>query len=338
MRKIMITLLLLISVVVGGVLNGLSDFDLENRSQTEIVFSSGSNQLSGTLIWPESKENVPVVLLVHGDGEQDRYADSGYLPIINTLLDEGIAVFTWDKPGVGKSSGNWLSQSMSDRAAEATAAFQALSVKPELLEHKIGFLGFSQAGWVIPEAARLSQPAFSVLVGAALNWRHQGNYFMTRRLQAESVSEEEIAHQIIMADKRNEELFSHPESVHPSQYQGMNKERFLFAARNFLSDASDDLKRMPGPVLAIWGSEDKNVNPEWNAKQYQTLLLTDGAKEVLILPNATHGLLDSGMFDYQLTSQWPEWKKVAYLVQGRHAYASKALYTISDWIKAQTSS
>jgi len=35
-------------------------------------------------------------------------------------------VFSWDKPGVGASTGNWLHQSMSDRADETLSAINAL--------------------------------------------------------------------------------------------------------------------------------------------------------------------------------------------------------------------
>ena len=39
---------------------------------------------------------------------------------------------------------------------------------------KVGYLGFSQAGWVIPIAATQSNPDFSVIIGGAVNWRDQG--------------------------------------------------------------------------------------------------------------------------------------------------------------------
>jgi alpha-beta hydrolase superfamily lysophospholipase len=28
--------------------------------------------------------------------------EGGYLPLVNFLVEEGIAVFSWDKPGIGE--------------------------------------------------------------------------------------------------------------------------------------------------------------------------------------------------------------------------------------------
>ncbi|VCU61916.1 hypothetical protein EPIB2_993 [Tritonibacter mobilis] len=37
------------------------------------------------------------------------------------MADASIGVLFWDKAGVGASTGNWLNQSMEDRANEALA-------------------------------------------------------------------------------------------------------------------------------------------------------------------------------------------------------------------------
>lgn len=75
----------------------------------------------------------PVAIhLVHGDGPQDRWSEGGYIPLVKFLVSQGIAVFSWDKPGVGNSTGNWLAQTMSDRAEEAVLALKKLREQPEL--------------------------------------------------------------------------------------------------------------------------------------------------------------------------------------------------------------
>lgn len=100
-----------------------------------------------TLLLPGEYKIPPVVLIVHGDGAQNRWSDDGYAPQVNDLLDQGIAVFSWDKPGVGASQGNWLAQLMVDRAAEAAAALNPLRSEPILTNSPMGFLGFfRQAG------------------------------------------------------------------------------------------------------------------------------------------------------------------------------------------------
>ena len=129
--RIVIAAVLALSAAIAALLcfSGLRDFSLESATTRTLTFHAGSDRLSGTLILPRDVAAPPVALFVHGDGP-GRYADDGYQPFINQLLDQGIGVFTWDKPGVGRSAGNWLDQSMQDRAAEAMAAYLRVRSNP----------------------------------------------------------------------------------------------------------------------------------------------------------------------------------------------------------------
>ncbi|WP_260081260.1 alpha/beta hydrolase family protein [Phaeobacter inhibens] len=117
--------------------------------------------------------------MVHGDGPQDRVSGGGYAPLINVFLDQGIAVASWDKPGVGASGGNWLHQSMADRASETSAALSLLNQRFD--DMALGAVGFSQAGWVLPQLTRRDAD-FLVLVGPAVSWQDQGDYYTRVRL------------------------------------------------------------------------------------------------------------------------------------------------------------
>lgn len=89
----------------------LDDFDFDNTIQQELTFESQGNTLSGTLLLPGSGQPAAVAIIIHGDGPQDRYSDMGYSPLFNTLTDAGIAVFSWDKAGVGSSQETgWINQ------------------------------------------------------------------------------------------------------------------------------------------------------------------------------------------------------------------------------------
>ena len=102
-------------------------------------------------------------------------------------------MYSWDKAGVGDSSGDWLQQSMSDRATETIAAMKAVQAATKDFGNPIGFMGFSQAGWVLPKVAtQVSADTWFVIVGGATNWRAQGAYFTTRRLMSEGHSTEYI--------------------------------------------------------------------------------------------------------------------------------------------------
>lgn len=189
MIKYIVSFSVMIILIIIFLFSRLSDFELAGYGQLRTLsFTHHQDLLTGTLILPPDKVYPPFVLLIHGDGPQDRWSDGGYIPLVNFLVSQGMAVFSWDKPGVGESTGNWLAQTMSDRAKEAVLALQKLREQPELKESRGGYLGFSQAGWVVPQASQLTTTDFIVLIGPAINWRNQSIYYTEQRLKAEGRS------------------------------------------------------------------------------------------------------------------------------------------------------
>lgn len=316
----------------------ITDFSLDQKATSQVSFYAGKNKLSGTLVLPPNVPSPPIALIVHGDGPQDRFSNSTYLPFINQLLDAGIGVYSWDKPGIGKSSGNWLSQSMPDRAQEVLAALKKIRSLPNINPHKVGVLGFSQAGWVLPLVADQSKPAFSVIIGGALNWRHQGAYYTRKRLQQQGLSEAIINQRVQQELHANDRVSSNSATANPNQRPDMTRQRFNFVIKNYHADASSALKHMNGPLLALWGSDDRNVNPDWNAKRYRALLANRADTEIKVIPGATHGLLDASLFNYQLPSEWPLCKEGLFIYLGRKSYVPGVWLFISDWIKKVTRS
>lgn len=321
----------------GAALKGLADFEISGADVRQVEFQAGGARLAGTLILPAGAVSPPVALIVHGDGPQDRFSGSGYLPLINALLDDGIGVFTWDKPGTGQSSGDWLGQSMADRADEALAALAHVRTIAGIDPGKVGFLGFSQAGWVIPRAAALGDPAFSVIIGGAVNWRRQGAYYTEQRLALEGVESDEIARRVAAELEANDAIFaaSDPGGGNAGR-PDIPPDRFAFVARSYGEDATKWLAAMKGPVLALWGEGDLNVDPRWNAERYSEAFGRAEDKQTEVLESATHGLLRSPLFNHQLASQWPSWKRYLFAVLGRNAYAPGASAHISGWIRSVT--
>ncbi|CAG9294943.1 alpha/beta hydrolase family protein [Celerinatantimonas diazotrophica] len=224
--------LIAILIILSCYFSHITDFSLDDQSHTsQVSFSSGTNKLSGTLIVPKGVTSPPIALIVHGDGPQDRFSNSDYLPFINQLLEAGIGVYSWDKPGIGKSSGHWLSQSMSDRAQEVLAALKKIRSLPNINPQKVGLLGFSQAGWVIPLVADQSKPAFSVIIGGAVNWRHQGAYYTRRRLQQQGLPKATINQRVQQELQADDHIFNNPATANPNQRPDMTPERFYFALK-----------------------------------------------------------------------------------------------------------
>ncbi|MCX2687676.1 alpha/beta fold hydrolase [Pseudomonas sp. DCB_AW] len=314
------------------VVQNLSDFELNDAQVSTLKFRSGDVDVVGTLVLPMDVQSV--VLLIHGDGPMDRFASRGYLPLINSLLDAGVGVFTWDKQGIGESGGNWLNQSMSDRAAEALAALARVREEPRVAGRSVGFLGFSQGGWVIPRAASEGDPDFSVIIGGAVNWRRQGMYYTGLRLAGEGRTPAEVEVEVREEYEKNDKVFGHPNDQNaPDGFAEMDRDRFNFVIKNYNEDVTPALKTMKGPVLAVWGAQDVNVNAAEDSNVYKALFSGASGRQVVLVPNATHSLLRAELFNYQLVSQWPIWKQYLFVALGRHAYAPGTLAFISDWIK-----
>ena len=307
----------------------LVNFDANSIGQQRTLrFEHLDDSLAGTLILPPGKVSPTVVLLVHGDGAQDRWSEGGYLPLVNFLVSQGFAVFSWDKPGVGESRGNWLAQTMADRADEAAAMLINLRREPELKNSQAGFLGFSQAGWVVPSASEQARADFAVLVGPAINWREQGTYYLRQRLLLEGASVQAIADASAQDTADFDRQFTPFSTSRPCAARCTRED---FERRNALADARTAISTMSTPVMILMGSDDRNVDPHQTLTVWQATLPQQTPRCLRLVMGATHGLLRSRWFDYQLSSQWPWWKTGMFLLAGQESYAPGALSEIADW-------
>lgn len=324
-------------------LSGLGDFDLSRFETRELSFRDQRHQISGSLILP-AEHPTSLVLLVHGDGPTDRFANGGYLPLINALVDDGIAVFCWDKPGIGKSDGDWLQYSLSERADLAEAALTALALEEDLSEVRKGVLGFSQGGWVVADlAAGNTNAEFAIIIGGAVNWQRQGLYYQRRRLESASVSADEIEAALEKSAAANRQMiakdFDYQDYLELAGPDPMSASRFRFVRKNLSADSSDDLTKITIPVLTLHGSEDLNVDPDYNSSRYRRLLASGhAANRSDVINGGTHSLLRAEWFNYQLEGQMPWWSQAAFLALGWYAYAPETLDILTTWIAQQARS
>lgn len=147
----------------------------EERPQSDhrtvtVRFQSDCEMLAGTLYLPVADGPLPAAVFVHGSGEAGRLGiGAGW--ITTPLVEAGIAVFSYDKRGVGESGGECCpgdEGSFDALAADALAAVEALQRRSDIDARRVGLIGVSQAGWVIPIAAERSDDvAFTVLLSGA---------------------------------------------------------------------------------------------------------------------------------------------------------------------------
>ncbi|WP_414980531.1 alpha/beta hydrolase family protein [Congregibacter sp.] len=277
-------------------------------------------------------------MFVHGDGPLN-YQAEGYYPLIwNFLRKRGFAIFSWSKPGVGASSGEWLEQSMLDRQSELRAAIHFIRKKYGYTGRQTGLLGFSQAGWVVPAVANdNSEIGFVVGIGFAIDWISQSWYLGERRLMSEGKTPAEIDSAY---EQHLEEIRRLREGQGYRQFRKQNMEapnlmseqRYGFVAKNFEVNAYSDYKNLRQPLLILLGDQDLNVDIFETEKKLTKLFRDRDNLQISIIRNATHGLLRANSFNQQ-TPGLLFWLKLMW--EGEAALAPGFLPALGEWINRQ---
>lgn len=113
----------------------------------------------------------------------------------------------------------------------------------------------------------------------------------------------------------------------------MSAERLAFVQRNRGADARAALAKVSIPFLALYGSDDLNVDPVAESETYRQIVVPlRSENKVMVVPEATHGLLRAPLFNYQLVSQWPDWLPATYVMAGRYAFAPGVWQHMAEWI------
>ncbi len=122
--------------------------------------------LAGTLTLPRgaSRENpVPAIVTATGSGGQDRdeyIGLEGYRPFrqfADSLARRGVAVLRMDDRGIGASKGTHKGSTSGDFAEDIRAGLAYLRTRPEIDARRLGLLGHSEGGIIVPLAA-LKEP------------------------------------------------------------------------------------------------------------------------------------------------------------------------------------
>lgn len=266
--------------------------------EQRVSIRHGGHTLNGVLATPkDGRERHGLVVYVHGDGPVDATHDDGYKPLWEANAKAGYASLSWDKPGVAGAPGNWLGQSMDDRADEAAAAIAWARARPDIDGDRIGLWGASQAGWVLPKVAAKTPVSFVIAVSPAINWLQQGRYHLLAELRADGASAGRTNAAIAKSDTTRRLLERHAtfeEYVKAvgGDADGMTADRWGFISKNHTADATHDLRALRGvPVVLALAGHDINVDTADTERVYREVLDAGGALTAERYPDAAHSLL-----------------------------------------------
>ncbi|WP_308378044.1 CocE/NonD family hydrolase [Streptomyces sp. ISL-98] len=294
---------LLAATGLGGVAIWQNTYDIREE---RVTLRQGKQTLDGVLATPtDGRGPYGLVVFVHGDGPIDATHDSFYRPLWESFAEAGYASLSWNKPGVDGSSGNWLDQSMDDRADETMAAIAWARQRPDIDSRRIGLWGASQAGWVLPKvAARAPDLRFVIAVSPAVNWQQQGRYNLLAQMREDGASAEQTAAALrrrkttLRLLRRDASFEEYRDTV--DDPQGMTADRWRFIKKNYTADATADLRAIQGtPVLLVLAGHDINVDVTDTETTYRKLLPASLLR-VEQYPDATHSLVKHNLEQSEL--------------------------------------
>jgi len=251
-----------ISVDSGGAL-------LEN-----VTFAGAGAVLAGSLALPERGAPVPGVVMVGGSGPSDRDNDTHFPVIRRHLADAGIAVLSYDKRGVGGSSGDWLDATVDDLASDAAAALDFLRARPEVRSEAVGLFGHSEGAWVVLRTTTLREDVPWVVTngGPGTTPAVQDRYALATALRRTGgITDDEVDaalaayDRVIEAGRRDADfaeatrLAHSPPTAFTEHAAEVDERLWEFLKRKQDHDPIPDAVRLRCPHLAIFGADDELV-------------------------------------------------------------------------------
>ncbi|MEU6389670.1 alpha/beta hydrolase [Streptomyces sp. NPDC046939] len=275
----------------------------------EVSFAGGAVRLAGVLELPGPGTPVRAgVVLVGGSGPTDRDNDTFFPPLRRHLADAGIAVLSYDKRGVGASSGDWRDATLTDLAADASAALDFLRSRPEVRADTVGLLGHSEGGWVVLRAASGRDDLPWVVtnscpgVSPAVQERHA----LKQRLKENDTGSDAtlaLYDRLVQAGRdgadfataaRLVEDAGRPPGLGPF-WDGVDGRVWAFLARKQDHDPAADLRGLRCPHLAFFGGGDRLVSVADSLRVLGATACDPGRPEratltVEVVPGADHRL------------------------------------------------
>jgi pimeloyl-ACP methyl ester carboxylesterase len=263
----------------------------------ELRATNGEANLAGSLHRPD--DSRATVLMIPGSGPADRDNDVYFPSIRAGVLDRGIAVASFDKRGVGGSTGDWRAVGPAEQAADVAAQLTCLNKTPGVDPARIGLFGHSQGGWVVLEAAA-ADPSLAFVItnsGPGVTMACQERFATEAHMSAGGAPAEAVAGALatqdaLMALVRDGADFETVQAIAGGDGPGPRDAAELDHVRRWLDhDPRPALERLTSPLLAIFGDEDLNVPVGESIAVFRAARAgRPGGLDIVTLPGADHRL------------------------------------------------
>lgn len=317
----------------------------------EIVSFAGSAtnvELAGTITLPKGTGPFPAAILIAGSGPLDRDESlAGHKPFLvlaDYLTRKGIAVFRYDKRGIGSSTGSVDKTTTLEFASDVQAAVAYLKTRKEINPKRIGLIGHSEGAMIAPYVANHSEDLAWVVLLAAPATKGEDTLMNQSGLigQVGGLSEPQLlasltfdqeAYQVVRDEKDPDVITEKvkqlvkesgmdaalPPTALETQLRMLSSPWFRYF---LVYDPLPTLQVLRTPTLALYGQKDLQVSPKFNLELTKKALTEAGNTDfdVRELPELNH------LFQHAYSGSPAEYEAI------EETFAPEVLAMISDWI------
>ena len=273
----------------------------------EVTFPNGDISLAGTLTVPEAPKDQPIVVMVSGSGKQDRDESMmGHKPfavLADAFAREGIASLRYDDRECGGSTGVFADATTADVATDAASAVKFLRDKGFT---KVGVLGHSEGGTIAfmlagADTPDAGTPDFIISMAGMADRGDSTLLRQTTKMLVLQGAPEKVA------------AFAAKATVKQTVKQHSTWMDYFYAL-----DPAPFVSRIKCPVLALNGSLDSQVIPEFNLSKVEALCPTADCR---LYPGLNH------LFQHCETGLTTEYAKI------EETISEEAVADMVEWVK-----
>ncbi|GEL16792.1 alpha/beta hydrolase [Pseudonocardia asaccharolytica] len=250
--------------------------------------------LAGTLTLPPGEGPHPAALLLPGSGPVDRNSDAGRMKLAlggelaRMLAERGVALFRYDRRGVGATPGDWRAAGFAQNREDAAAAMAALRARPEARTDAVAVIGHSEGALHAAALGARGGPATVVLLACPARPGEEVLLWQARMIGDDLPRPVALLLKLLRTDIHKQQAATiariKATTTDVARVRGARvNARWM---REFLvHDPRADLAAITVPVLAITGDKDLQSDPD----DLEVIArLVPGPVQVRRVPDLTH--------------------------------------------------
>lgn len=256
------------------------------KQSKPIVLETKTGRIRGTIVIPESKAPVPIVLIISGSGPTDRDGNNTYMKnnslkmLAEELLKNNIASVRYDKRGIAESAdaGPAEKDLRFDNYVDDAAAWISL-LKADKRFSKVIVAGHSEGSLIgMIAAKKAGADAFISIAGAG----HSADVILKEQLKSQPESVTRLCYPIIDTLKKGKTTDSVPQML----YMLFRPSVQPYMISWFKYDPQAEIAKLTIPVLILQGTTDIQVSEDdakalFNANKKAEYHLIPGMNHVL---------------------------------------------------------